>query len=301
MTVKWFYIILIERGKISYVYMEVNRVFGWKVPKYKNMYKIKKTQPPKRGNMQNLEGGGKRMFRIAICDDEKIFRDDLKEILIRYMTDRGIMLEIDTFSSGKEFVELGIEMVKYKIVFLDINMDELDGIMTAKKIRENSKDMFIVFVTAFVNYTIEGYKVDAVRYILKDNKNLFASVYECMDAIHEKMDYKITWAEFDFCEGTRKVSLNRILYIESKLHKLEFHVMEDCLQKYTLQGTLNEIDDKFAGNDFLRIHQSFLVNMKFIKNISRYRVLLNNGILLDIARARYKYVEEKFIAYRGEV
>lgn len=41
--------------------------------------------------------------------------------------------------------------------------------------------------------------------------------------------------------------------------------MEDCLQKYTLQGTLNEIDDKFAGNDFLRIHQSFLVNMKFIK------------------------------------
>lgn len=83
--------------------------------------------------MQNLERGEKRMFRIAICDDEKIFRDDLKEILIRYMTDRGIMLEIDTFSSGKEFVELGIEMVKYKIVFLDINMDELDGIMTAKK------------------------------------------------------------------------------------------------------------------------------------------------------------------------
>ena len=77
--------------------------------------------------------------------------------------------------------------------------------------------------------------------------------------------------------------------------------MEDCLQKYTLQGTLNEIDDKFAGNDFLRIHQSFLVNMKFIKDVSRYRVLLNKGILLDIPRARYKYVEEKFIAYRGEV
>lgn len=66
--------------------------------------------------MQNLEGG-KRMFRIAICDDEKIFRDDLKEILIRYMTDRGIMLEIDTFSSGKEFVELGIEMVNIRLFF----------------------------------------------------------------------------------------------------------------------------------------------------------------------------------------
>ena len=127
-------------------------------------------------------------------------------------------------------------MVKYKIVFLDINMDELDGIMTAKKRSGKTARICLSFLfTAFVNYTIEGYKVDAVRYILKDNKNLVASVYECMDAIHEKMDYKVTWAEFDFCEGTRKVSLNRILYIESKLHKLEFHVMEDCLQKYTLQ------------------------------------------------------------------
>ena len=51
------------------------------------------------------------MFEGTICDDEKIFRADLKEILTRYMTDRGIMLEIDTFSSGKEFAELGIEMV----------------------------------------------------------------------------------------------------------------------------------------------------------------------------------------------
>lgn len=74
-----------------------------------------------------------------------------------------------------------------------------------------------------------------------------------------------------------------------------------CDDEKIFRDDLNEIDDKFAGNDFLRIHQSFLVNMKFIKNISRYRVLLNNGILLDIARARYKYVEEKFIAYRGEV
>lgn len=96
------------------------------------MYKIKNTTNQTRKYAKFREGE-KRMFRIAICDDEKIFRDDLKEILIRYMTDRGIMLEIDTFSSGKEFVELGIEMVKYKIVFLDINMDELDGIMTAKR------------------------------------------------------------------------------------------------------------------------------------------------------------------------
>lgn len=64
-------------------------------------------------------------------------------------------------------------------------MDELDGIMTAKRSGKQQGYVYC-FVTAFVNYTIEGYKVDAVRYILKDNKNLVASVYECMDAIHEK-------------------------------------------------------------------------------------------------------------------
>ena len=130
------------------------------------------------------------MFHIAIIDDESIFREQIKEILQKYLDERGRAYEIDTFSSGKEFIEQGIEMVKYKIVFLDINMEELDGIMTAKKIRENSRDMFIVFITAFINYTLEGYKVDAVRYILKEDKGMDASIYECLDAIDEKMNYR---------------------------------------------------------------------------------------------------------------
>ncbi|MCM1500469.1 MAG: LytTR family DNA-binding domain-containing protein [Clostridium sp.] len=241
------------------------------------------------------------MLKIAICDDEKYFRNELKEILENYLKDNGIRFEIDTFSSGKEFIELGIGMIKYEVVFLDINMDELDGLMTAKKIRENSKDIFVVFVTAFVNYTIEGYKVDAVRYILKSNHMLKESVYECMEAIQEKMNYTVTWKEFDFNEGHKKVSLEHLLYIESKLHKLDFYIMEDKLVKYSLYSTLDEVDAALAGNDFLRIHQSYLVNMKYIKHLRRYVVLLNNGIELSVPRARFKDVQEAITAYKGEV
>ncbi len=241
------------------------------------------------------------MIHIAICDDEEIFRDKLQDILLHYMADRGILLEMEAFASGKEFVALGIEMLKYKVVFLDINMDELDGVMTARCIRENCKDIFIVFITGFANYTIEGYKVDAVRYILKDDTNMEAGIYECMDAIREKMDYKITWKEFHFNEGMKRVSLDRVLYIESKLHKLEFHIMEESLQKYTMQGTLNKMEEELSEKSFLRIHQSFLVNMKFIKRIYRYTVLLNNGTQLKVPRARYKGVEERFVSYKGEV
>lgn len=68
-------------------------------------------------------------------------------------------------------------------------MDEIDGIMTAHKIREYSMDIYIVFVTAYVNYSLEGYKVDATRYLLKNTINFDESIYECMDTILHKMNY----------------------------------------------------------------------------------------------------------------
>ncbi|MFU0826697.1 MAG: Stage 0 sporulation A-like protein [Lachnoclostridium sp.] len=239
------------------------------------------------------------MFKIAICDNDIHFRKHIQETLLNYQKEKGILYEIDTFSSGMELIDLGIDLVKYKIIFLEINMD--DGIMTARKIREISNDIYIAFVTAFMNYTLEGYKVDAIRYILKNNINFSESIYECMDAIIAKMNYVVEKRTFNFIEGTRKVPLDRLLYIESQLHKLEFYVMEDIINKYTLYGTLNETEKNFIGTDFVRIHQSYLVNMKHIKKMCRYSVLLSNGIQLDIPRARYKYVEEKFVAYKGKI
>ena len=241
------------------------------------------------------------MFKIAICDDEKYFQNRLEEILRNYQREKGVLYEINAFNSGKELINLGADLAQYKIVFLDINMDELDGIWTAKRIREISDDVFLVFVTAFVDYSLEGYKVDAVRYILKNNENLDAAIYECIDAIFEKMNYKVTWKEIKFLESCKKVPLDRILYIESKLHKLTFFIMEDGLVKYTLYETLDKIEEDFAENNFIRIHQSFLVNMKHIRKIERYCLTLNNGMTLNIPRARYKNVEDTFITYKGEI
>lgn len=241
------------------------------------------------------------MLKIAVCDDEKLFRKNIKELVSGYLNQDAVEYEIDTYCSGEEFLKLGIEMVKYQIAFLDINMAQIDGIMTAKKIREVSSEIYIVFVTAFVNYTLEGYKVDAVRYLLKSNTNFKESVYECMDAIIRKMNYVIVKKEFRFQEGTKVVPLNRLLYIESVLHKLKFYVMEDKLKVYTLYETLNNMEQQFQGNGFVRVHQSFLVNMKHMKSVSGYEVLLSNGTRLAVPKARYKYVKETFIAYKGEI
>lgn len=241
------------------------------------------------------------MFRIAICDDESIFAEELKGLISGYMMEKGLVFEIDTYSSGEALVKLGIEVVRYTAVFLDINMEKIDGIMAAEKIREVSREIFIVFVTAYVNYSLEGYRLDAVRYLLKSNANFQSTVNECMDAIMDKLNYTVAIKKFDFKEGTKEVSLERLLYIESRLHKLEFHVMEDDMKIYTMYETLNALEDRLAANKFVRIHQSYLVNIKYIKNVVRYKVVLTNGVELVIPKVRYTYVKEQFISYQGEV
>ena len=241
------------------------------------------------------------MFRIAICDDESFFAEELKELISGYMMEKGLVFEIDTYSSGEALVKLGIEVVRYTAVFLDINMEKIDGIKAAEKIREVSREVFIVFVTAYVNYSLEGYRLDAVRYLLKSNANFQSTVNECMNAIMEKLNYSVAKREFDFKEGTKEVSLERLLYIESNLHKLEFHIMEDDMKIYTMYETLNALEDRLAANDFVRIHQSYLVNIKYIKNVVRYKVVLTNGVELVIPKARYTYVKEQFVSYQGEI
>ena len=156
-------------------------------------------------------------------------------------------------------------------------------------------------MTAYVDYSLEGYRLDVVRYLLKGNVNFQSKVNECMDAIIDKMNYSVTKREFDFKEGRKEISLERLLYIESKLHKLEFHVMEDTETVYTMNEILNVLDDTLSENGFIRTHQSYLVNAKHIKNVVRCKVILTNRVELPIPKARYAEVKKKFIAFQGEV
>ncbi len=121
------------------------------------------------------------------------------------------------------------------------------------------------------------------------------------DAIIDKMNYSVIKRKFDFKEGRKEIVLDRLLYIESNLHRLEFHVMEDDETVYTMYEILNVMDDMLSENGFIRTHQSYLVNVKCIKNVARYKVILTNGVELPIPKARYTEVKKKFIVCQGEV
>lgn len=245
------------------------------------------------------------MVRIAICDDEQEYLFLEKNIIVQYMTNHGYEYIIDTFVSGTDFLCNKRKIEEYDIVFLDINMSELDGIETAKRIRQYSYRISIVFVTAFLSYALEGYKVNAIRYLLKDGNSLKDSLAECLDTIFMQKNFNRIRQSFEFIEGTQTVDLNEIVYIESSLHKLTFHFRKGLNPKMSMYEKLDNIDEHICKFGFCRIHKSYLVNLKYVESIERYVVTLTEGVsevkTLSVSQSKYSNAKEEYILYQGEV
>ena len=174
------------------------------------------------------------MLQIAICDDEQFYREKIQALVRKYLDNHDLTYEFHLFSSGKDFLNQAENSVKFDIVFMDISMDAMDGIRTAMQMRTFHSDTFLVLVTAFIDYVLEGYKVNAVRYLLKDS--LDASLTECMDAILQKM--LAAQVTFPFINGKKKLHTDNILYIESQKHKSIFFYMGPSPETYEIYRKL---------------------------------------------------------------
>lgn len=235
------------------------------------------------------------MLQIAICDDEQYYRDKMKKLVEGYLVKRELQYTLHLFLSGEDFLRQCENSVKYDIVFLDINMEQMDGIQTAKRIRSFHSDTYIVFVTAFIDYALEGYKVNAVRYLMKDALDL--AMEECMTAILQKM--QIAQVTFTFLEGEKRLYTDNILYVESREHKSIFHYMEEGIVTYQIYDKLDSVEKRLGNCNFLRIHKSYLVNMKHIRRVSNYAAFLDTDEELPIPRLRFQSVKESFVEYKG--
>ena len=235
------------------------------------------------------------MLKIAVCDDEKFYREKITALLQKYLSDCQLDSTIDIYCSGDEFLSQSSNAVKYDAVFMDINMEQTDGIETAMRIRAFQSNTYIVFVTAFIKYALDGYKVNAVRYIMKDT--LDVAIPECMDAILQKM--QLRQVNFSFMEGEKRLYTDNLLYVESNKHKSVFHYQEEQLTKYQIYEKLDHIEKELTNFGFLRIHKSYLVNMRHIRKISNYIAELSTGEELPIPRIRYQSVKQKFVEFKG--
>lgn len=173
-------------------------------------------------------------------------------------------------------------------------MKEMNGMETAYAIREKNQNVDIVFITIMMDYALEGYRVDAVRYILKDD--LESLLPECMDTILQKKQEKKM--EFPFVGGKRKVLLKEILFIESKSHQLWFERIRENLYMY---GQINDLELILSNYDFVRTHQSFLVNLVHIEKINNYLLYLSNGAEIPVTKQRYAKVKEQYLSYKEKM
>lgn len=229
-------------------------------------------------------------LKIALCDDEKYYRDEIKRLIQNLLAKESISCEVDVFSSGEEFLEDENNFIKYDVLLLDISMHQLTGMDVAKEFRRKSPNAVLIFITAHEEHARDGYQVEAFRYILKDN--LEPLLRECIKSMSIKFRRRDGKMLIDFREGKKIVNLSEICYVESRQHLLYF-IMSD-LKKFTLYGKLDDWDEKLFFDNFLRVHQSYIVNTQHIEYIRRQIVKMKDGTEISIPKARYAHVRSQY-------
>lgn len=236
------------------------------------------------------------MLRVAVCDDEKTFRDYFIQTINDYFQERKIPHAIHGFSSGEDLIrEVGTAGVD--VAFLDISMGGMDGIEAAKLLRERNRNICIILVTGHMNYVLEGYKVRALRYLVKDQFD--ASFEEYMEAVLKQFHLHTDELCFSFIGGAVYLTSNEIGLVESREHRLLFYGPEGGLLGQMTEK-LDTVEETLSAYEFLRVHKSYLVNMKYITQINHYRLYLSSGTELSVPKARYPEVKMKYAMYKGE-
>ena len=228
---------------------------------------------------------------IAICDDEAVFRNELRSYLIEYSKSRRTLVEIFEYSSGDA---LCASDYAFDMVFLDYQMPGIDGMETARLLRRRTHRCNIVFVTNFPNFMQESFEVNPYRFYIKPifKDKIFAMLDEYIR--QQKMLAPIIVNDYD---GQHVIESEKILYIEGDGKYCTIRT-ETCTlhSSKTLSGVL-ELLPQFC---FYRVHKSYAVNLYCIDTIKNTEVILTNGERALVGRqhiAEFKRTYREFIKH----
>ncbi|EMJ4245499.1 response regulator transcription factor [Clostridioides difficile] len=220
------------------------------------------------------------MFHIVICEDDILQRELLGTYLNQIFKELELEYDLVEFSSGEELLINYPD--KVDILFLDIQMDKLTGMDTARKIREFDSNVEIVFTTAIIDYIHEGYEVRAYRYLLKplEYDYILKHTKAC---INDLMKNKETIVIKDRLQ-TVIIQINDILYIEVLRKEITIYTKED---KYSLKTTMKSVEDSLVKKNFFRCHRGYLINLKKVSSLREKEsvVIIDNA---EIPVSRYK-------------
>ena len=220
--------------------------------------------------------GGTGM-RIAVCDDEQCFLNYFRGIVKRLYNRLDIIT--DEFSSGEELLK-SFRYKAYDLVFLDIEMPAMDGITLARKLRELSSDVSIVFLTGHIEYAIKGYEVNALRYLTKPAEE--KKVREVIDHVLKKQ------------ESEQKLALGDILFIEAQNQNV---VISTASESYSVRGNISDYEKELTAHGFFRIHRSYLISLPKVLRISNKSVVMEDNTILPVSRSKEAHLREMLFSY----
>ena len=226
------------------------------------------------------------MISIAVCDDEVIECCSLAKRIKEIMEEINIPCIVRQFRSGGALLQA---LESFDIVFLDIIMQDLDGMKTAQIFREKASDQILIFVSSSREYVFEAYDVEAFQYLLKpvDDRKLKRVLQKAVLKTEKRSQ------EFIIVSRQRqkkKLFLDDIYYFEIMGRVVDVHGTEGIFNYYEQIG---ELENKLHDKGFFRCHKSYLINMKYVDGYNRQEVILENGEKIVIAKRRYdKFVRE---------
>ena len=230
------------------------------------------------------------MYRVAICDDNQADIDYLRGFLEKWARDSQTALRIESFPSAEAFLFQYEQDKSFDLLLLDIEMGKMSGVELAERIRKEDRLVQIIFITGYMDYIAQGYDVEALHYLLKPvTQEKLCSV---LDRAAERLKSKEKELCLSLPGAVVRVALCEIRYLEVQRNYVTIYGEE----AYTVKRTLNELEEEL-DESFFRTGRSHIVNLHFVRKITRTQVILKDGGELPLSRKFYEEINRAMIHY----
>lgn len=228
------------------------------------------------------------MWRIAVIDDQEEWRKASEDCIGGYYGERGVI--IHGYSSGVTFIE---KKQAYDIVFLDIEMPEMDGFETAECYHETCPEAVIMILTTHTELSRRGYTVNAFRYI--DKLNMQEELAEALRSAEEKLKRYKAIPVHVVNMGDFNIVINDIIYIETEKRNVLIHTNKG---EYSCSNTITQLETELEEYGFYRCHKSYLVNLSSIERINSSEVFLSGGDRIMISVKRITELKKRYYDWK---
>lgn len=228
-------------------------------------------------------------FHIAICDDNAADLNYIADLVNDWAKSSGNTVGIKAFPSAEAFLFRYEDDKDLDILLLDIEMGGMDGVRLAKEVRGDNETLQIVFVTGYSDYITEGYEVSALHYLLKPVRK--EKLFEVLDRAARRIRKNEKTLVLELSGETVRVPLYEIRYLEVYRNYVTIHAKRD----YTVKRTLGEFEI-ILDDRFFRTGRSFIVNLTYIRRVTRTQIILADGTEIPLPRGQYERVNRAIIS-----